>query len=588
VLPRSTRRGLVALIAVAAALAASVASAQAAPSPLRQNAMTSETSALAASDVPNATPRPHCRRGSHPETGMQGRVPAGTKAGFTCNLKEISHFGNAGGYKVRRYVDRAGHVCAFYDSTLLFPSNLALHPDKPAGVYVLDMSNPRKPVRTAALETPAMLTPHESLQLNTRRGLLTAVTGNPVAYPGGQVDVYSVRQDCRHPQLQSSLPVGVIGHESAFAPDGRTFYATSLFSGQVTAIDVTNPKLPHILGVYNYPSHGLSISADGKRGYVAGRKVGLIIIDLSEVQERKPNPKVHEISRLGWPTLTIPQIALPVTIGGHRFAVEIDEFSTSRRGGDFPAASGPYVGAARIIDIENEKAPRVVSNIRLQVNQPANRAKVAGDPGAGSMLQGYAGHYCAVPRSRNPGIVACSFIASGLRIFDIRDPYHPRELAYFTTPEGPSASGGEASNYAMSSPAFDARHGQIWYSDGNTGFYALKVAKGVWPFAHKPKPKPRKRPRRCRDRRKFTFHLHHNRGARVIKVAVYVNGKRRFVRRGHNIRRVTLKRLPRKHRFRVKIVTTQSNGAVSTSVRTYRGCHKSAPRTRGRHPGRRH
>src|SRR5215212_1152534 len=121
-MPRSTRRTLVAPIALAAALVA----------------------------VPNATPRPHCRRGSHPETGMQGRVPVGTRAGFTCNLELLSHFGDAGGYKVRRYVDSAGHVCAFYDSTLLFPSNLALHPDKPAGVYVLDMSNPAKPVRTAA------------------------------------------------------------------------------------------------------------------------------------------------------------------------------------------------------------------------------------------------------------------------------------------------------------------------------------------------------------------------------------------------------------------------------------------------------
>lgn len=161
--------------------------------------------------------------------------------------------------------------------------------------------------------------------------------------------------------------------------------------------------------------------------------------------------------------------------------MEIDEFSSDEQGSDFPAANGPRVGAARIIDIQNEKAPRVVSDIRLQVHQPENRAQLAGDPGAGSSLQGYAGHYCAVPRRKDPGIVACSFILSGLRVFDIRDPRHPKEIAYFVAP--PRASPvGERSNYAMSAPVFAPKRGEIWYSDGNSGFYALRVSKGVWPF----------------------------------------------------------------------------------------------------------
>jgi hypothetical protein len=579
VLARPSRRVLTALAAsVAAATAAGPAHAA---STLRENAMTSEAPALGAAAAPDATPRAHCRRGSRPYNGMQGRVPAGHPKGFTCNVTLLSHQGKSGGFKVERFVDKAGHVCAYYDTTLLFPSNLALHPDKPAGVSVLDMSNPRKPVQTASLLTPAMLTPHESLLLNARRGLLAAVAGNPTFYPG-QVDVYDVNKDCRHPQLQATAPVGLFGHESGFAPDGKTYYATSLFTGHVTPVDLTNPKVPKTLGTFHYPSHGLTISNDGKRAYVAGLGVGLEILDVSQVQERKPFPKVHEISHLAWPSLSIPQVAQPVTIGGHPFLVEVDEFATKKPGGPFPAGSGPVVGAARIIDIANEKAPRVVSNIRLQVHQPQNRAKVSNDPGAASSLQGYAGHYCAVPRRTDPGIVACSMIASGLRVFDIRDPYHPREIAYFTTPEGPSSSAGPPSNYAMSAPAFDIKHGEIWYSDGNTGFYALKVFKGVWPFGAKRKPA---KPKPCIDRRKFTFHLHHNHGARVIKVKVYVNGRRKLVKRGHNIRKITIRRLPRGH-FRVKIVTTQSNGARSTSVRTYRGCRKGRPHTHGTHPRR--
>src|SRR4051812_37477429 len=315
---------------VALALTAVAAPAHATPS-LRQNAMTSEAPALAASATPNATPRPHCRRGSHRETGMQGRVPAGTKGGFACNLKQLSHFGKSGGYKVWRFVDKAGHVCAYYDTTLLFPTNARNLSKQPTGVAVLDMTNPSKPVQTATLSTPAMQTPHESVVLNAHRGLLVAVMGNPGAAPG-VVDIYDVNADCRHPRLQSDLPVGFLGHESGFAPDGRTFYATSLFTGHITAVDVRNPKLPRTLGVYNYPSHGLTISADGKRGYVAGQGVGLEILDFSQIQARKLHPQVHEISRLGWPTLSIPQVAIPVRIGGHPFVVEIDEYFTTDLG----------------------------------------------------------------------------------------------------------------------------------------------------------------------------------------------------------------------------------------------------------------
>jgi hypothetical protein len=85
--------------------------------------------------------------------------------------------------------------------------------------------------------------------------------------------------------------------------------------------------------------------------------------------------------------------------------------------------------------------------------------------------------------------------------------------------------------------------------------------------------------RGCVDRRKFSFRLHHARRARVVDVRVFVNGKRRLHKRGRNIRRVTLRRLP-KRKFKVKIVATQSGGSKLISTRTYRGCRKSRPHTR--------
>ena len=420
-------------------------------------------------------PRARCGPGSAPET-QQGRAPAADFAtgraaqGYACNTREISHFGQTAGLKVFRYVDPAGHVCAFYDSTAFFPTDVPANLTKDGlGVVDLDMSNPAEPKKVANLTTPAMLTPHESLQLSQSRGLLVAVAGNAVTYPG-LVDVYDVKQDCRAPTLLSSTPFGVLGHESAISPDGRTFFASSTLGETVAAVDLSNPSSPSLLwNRVGVVYHGMSVSDDGTRLYVAniGQPPtfagGIQILNISQIQDRKPNPQVSVISTLTWPIHSTPQIPIPLTINRHKYLLEVDEFATPT----------DDVGAARIIKIDDERRPSVVSNIRLAVNQPASRAGERNDPGASnSTFGGYSAHYCAVPRRNNPGLAACSFILSGLRIFDIRDPRHPREVGYFNKP--PSAGSG-----ALAAPAWDVANDQVWYSDTKTGFYAVHLTNGI-------------------------------------------------------------------------------------------------------------
>src|SRR6185312_9110713 len=193
----------------------------------------------------DATPRAVCGPGSKPEPGIQGRVPAGSAtSGLHCNVDLVAHQGTSGGFKVWRYVDTHGRECAFYDTALLYPVNALKLDGTSQGVAVLDMSDPAHPKQTDTLTELPMLSPHESLNLNAKRGLLAAVTGNPTTYPG-VVSIYSVRDDCRHPVLQSTRPVARLGHESGFAPDGRTFYATGTARKSITAVDVSDPKNPH-------------------------------------------------------------------------------------------------------------------------------------------------------------------------------------------------------------------------------------------------------------------------------------------------------------------------------------------------------
>ena len=449
------------------------------------------------------TPQKACNAGSRPETSIQGRVPkrdydsGRARRGYTCNTRLVSHIGASGGFKVHRYTDAAGHRCVFYDSTRLAPTDLPYNVGSGGiGTFVVDVADPRSPRHTAALQTIAMDSPHESLVLNRRRGLLAAVAGNAATLPG-VLDVYSVRQDCRRPTLLSSTPFGGFGHESGFSPDGRTLYASATSGYTLAAIDLTDPRTPTTLATYdgvNY--HGLRLSPDGNTMYVAdigtpspGGRVsvgGLRILDVSEIQSRKPDPQVRTLSSLSWRQKSIPQAADPIVINGHRYVLEGDEFANFTLGPDL-VVSGGYeedapVGAARLINVDNPRRPFVVSNLRLAVHQLRNRAgPQRNDPGANTPISGYAGHYCSAPRYRNPGIVACSMIGSGLRIFDVRHPYRPREVGYFNRVTYPNTKPNGAGGMAFSAPGWDLERRLVYYSDGLKGLYAVRLAKSIVP-----------------------------------------------------------------------------------------------------------
>ena len=514
-----------------------------------------------------APPAP-CAAGARPQPSIDGRVPAGSAdKGLWCNLTMIAHQGTSGGFKVLRYVDPAGHECAYYDTALLFPTNALNVNSNGIGVVVLDMADPAKPVQTATLTTPSMLSPHESVNLNQARGLLAAVNGNPSTYPG-YVDVYDLHTDCRHPVLDYGGLLAPLGHESGFSVDGKTFYATGTSSKSITAIDLTDPKNPHVVEQMQIESHGMSLSEDGNRAYVADTSGNMLILDTSQIQARKADPQVREISRLTWPRASIPQNAIPFTEDGHPYILEFDEYTAGLSNN----GSGDDVGAGRIIDIADEKAPKVVANLRLAVNNPEEHKKYGGDPGAyeqeNGFVQGYAAHYCNIPTRVNPKLVACSFIVSGLRVFDISTITKPREVGYFVAPTQAKFENGEsASDFAMSMPAFVPDRHEIWWTDGTSGFYVLRVAAPVWNAATKASSSAPKAI--CASKRRFAIHL----PAAVRTARVYVDGKRVAVRRvGLRLRAIVDLRKKLKKTVTVRIVGRTKDGKAFRDTRRYHTC----------------
>ena len=93
----------------------------------------------------------------------------------------------------------------------------------------------------------------------------------------------------------------------------------------------------------------------------------------------------------------------------------------------------PPFGYGRIFDMSDEHAPVLVSNLMLEVTLPANCPTTL--PGTvGTAIFSYDSHYCSVDNPLEARLIACGYFESGMRVFDISDPSHPKEVAYYNPP----------------------------------------------------------------------------------------------------------------------------------------------------------
>ncbi|MER5392523.1 hypothetical protein [Saccharopolyspora sp. NPDC002686] len=382
--------------------------------------------AAADGPVDTTVPRAECGPGSAPETGLQGQVPLGdrqsgrsSQAPYQCNLELLGQFQGQGQATVR-----ASYGHCQYLGTIVTGSPRAERP----GVNVVDFSDPAQPELTDSLVSPATVGgTWETLKVNEERGLLAAVSTG-ILTGGVFFSVYDVKTDCAHPRLlnsvagtQLTLPMPTPGHEGGWAPDGRTYYATGAVGGTIAAIDVADPASPSVVfvGTTGLSNHGFGVSADGNRLYVASAlPAGITTFDASDVQRRKPFPLLRRISDISWQDGLITQHAIPFTDGGRPYLVVADEFGS---------------GGVRIIDISDERAPKTVRQLKLEINRPENTALRAEDTARNGIF-GYEAHYCTIDRPADPTALACGWVQSGIRVFDIREPDRPREIAYFNPP----------------------------------------------------------------------------------------------------------------------------------------------------------
>lgn len=464
-----------------------------------------------------AVPRAQCGPGSLPERDLQGEVGQAEAAftlqgGYRCNLALVSKYvGNGANIQMAWY-----GTCA-YMATIWDPQD----PQSKAqqGTVIVDFSDPAHPHQTALLQTPAMISPHESLKVNVPRGLLAADEGaagvgpspTDALYPlnnsGPHFEVYDVAHDCKHPRLLSSVSLNNgSGHEGDFAPDGNTYYESTIENAPkpaIIAIDVRDPQHPRELLQWASPIrdaahgfHGLQVSPDGNTGYFmaqGGAGNGLAIVDLTEVQRRAAHPHITLVSHVAWTDGQVVQIGLPVRIAGRPYVIASEEFGSEAYATQACGEGRPPFGYLHIVDTADLRHPKIVSKVALEVNDPANCAVTMTESVAPTPLT-YSSHYCSVDNPRATTVVACTWIGSGLRVFDVRDVLHPREIAYYNPAPVPTALRGAVLKPAVvPNPRQDATASNVrwqrmadgtwrlWYMSTQNGVQILRFTNHAYP-----------------------------------------------------------------------------------------------------------
>ena len=397
-----------------------------------------------------SVPKANCSPGDRTESGLQGqttpeeRFNGDSEGGYNCNLELVGQYQGEGA-KSQGGPAYSDH-CAYYVT-----SNNPQQQRR--GVVVVDASDPRHPRASAYLDDPVMLDPHETLKHNDRRKLLAGAQNN-----GPGFVIYDTSADCSRPVLKSSIELtGSQAHMGGFAPDGLTYYLGQNNRGLggfmyiVDVSDASNPKqLPTWQFLGDGRPHDVNLNAAGTRLYAGqpglfgntGSSIGpngLVILDVSDYQFRRPNPQIQVISRLFWEDGGQAEQMLPFTINGRPHIISTDESGGQGGVGGFPAAcarGAPPFGFAQIIDISDEKNPKIVSKLMLEVSDPGNCELLIDDPPdtGGGGTPDYSGERCNVDRANNPTMAACGYRDAGLRVFDIRDPYRPKEIAYYKPP----------------------------------------------------------------------------------------------------------------------------------------------------------
>jgi hypothetical protein len=328
-------------------------------------------------------------------------------------------------------IDCPGGGQVWIDGTILYVAHMAA----PSGTTIFDISDPRKARQIAKIDMPEGWHSHK---VRVDDGIMI-VNHEMVGKQEGEnfiggLAVYDVKNPAAPKQIGKWETKGGGVHRYDF--DGRYAYISSTkegFVGNIVVIlDLKDPARPTEVshwwipgqwkaGGEEYPwadftaprcHHPLRV---GDRLNVSYWHHGMYILDISDLSKPKMISGHRRSPAFPHPTHTCLQI--PGTHKGRKIMVVADEDVAELR----PASPA----FAWIYDITDEKCPVPIATMNVEGFDDGYHPPMTG---------------CHQPSEVFKGtIIPFAWFAQGLRLFDVRDPYAPKEVGYFV-PDAPQGS----------------------------------------------------------------------------------------------------------------------------------------------------
>lgn len=480
-----------------------------------------------------------CGIHDRPEPGLQGQVPKAdqtdgdAKKGYNCGLELVGFtplHKTANGRDSRPNANAnmswAGRCAYVSGSTAqLFHSPLAKAPTKGTkggpGIAVVDVHNPAHPRMVRILRMPGGVSTSETINAVTRPDgtgvLVVGEYGNdPVSYPK-PMDIYTYNTrdpncaDLHH--VPNPTDPGALAtyywpnniHNLTITPDGDYVYATI----PPQAIDlrgmwshIRSPKaasyikyvgdlnkviggapvgvgpLDDVVPQQAQPIHpGLATdnsheawATDDKTLYIGGQQATGDIFTILNVKDwlasdgKKPAKVLGQYAGRGHSIRS-------ATINGHHYLVHSEESVFGGAYGCVPQEANPFAGPSQpfLTNIDDPAHPKFASEMGLEINEPQNCLTQIQDHENDGV------HYHDVDSATDTHFVMASMWNAGIRVFDVRNPTQPTEVAYFNPADVAGPGQPTLLDHVWGHIHYDAQRGELWFASANAGFFVVRL-----------------------------------------------------------------------------------------------------------------